>query len=386
MAEPLVQRYHHLRWADGCDGGTAVSGGEPRAPGFRLGITRDVLTPGGAVGWGDIGLALLDGQEQISWEFLAVDEPVLSPGQVGEYDALLVMGSRLDASSLLGSSRLKLVARLGVGFDSVDLDACSAAGIAVTITPDGVRRPLAAAAMTLVLALSHNLLIKDGLVRTGRWNDRMLHMGRGLTGATLGLIGVGNVGREIVPLAQAFGMSVIAYDPYVPAAGAAPSRVALVDIESLLRRADFVCVCCPLNAETRHLVGERELSLMKPNAFLVNVARGPIVDQAALTRALQARAIRGAGLDVFELEPPETSDPLLQLDNVILAPHALCWTDEQALGIGSSAINNVIAVSRHSRPAHVVNPAALQHPRLVAWFGEAAGPDGYPIGHDEEVV
>jgi phosphoglycerate dehydrogenase-like enzyme len=335
---------------------------------FRLGITRDILGAENRIGWGDIGLALLDAEPSITVEILPRREEVLSPEQVGNYDALLVLGAQVRASSLSDPRRLKLLARFGVGYDSVDIEACTAAGVAVTITPDGVRRPLAAAAMTLILSVSHNVVAKDGLVRSGRWHERMEHMGRSVHGATLGLVGVGNVGREIVPLARAFGMSCIGCDPYADPAQMAAAGVTAVGLEELLHRADVVCVVCPLTEETRHLIGEAQLALMKPGAILVNVARGAIVDQAALTRALQSGTIRAAGLDVFEEEPPQPADPLLALGNVVLSPHSLCWTDELALGVGTSALANVVALS-HRRPLnYVVNPAALDHARLKAWF------------------
>ncbi|HXW81698.1 MAG TPA: NAD(P)-dependent oxidoreductase [Acidimicrobiales bacterium] len=335
---------------------------------FRLGLTRDFLTSAGEVGWGDIGLAALRAYPEIDWEFLPTNEAELSPTVAQEFDALIVLSPRVTEHTVKDSQRLKLIARFGVGYDSVDLDACNAAGIVVTIAPDGVRRPMAMAAITLLLALSHNLLIKDGLVRDGLWGERLHHMGIGVTGRALGLIGLGNIGREIVSLALPLGLSCMAFDPYVAEQAPIAAGVELVQLDELLARSDYVCVSCPLNEATYHLIGEQELARMKPSAFLINVARGPIVEQDALVSALRSGGIRGAGLDVFEREPAGPANPLSQCPNVILAPHSLGWTDELAIGIGMSNLHNVIAVSKRRLPEHIVNPAALEHPRLAGWF------------------
>ncbi len=214
--------------------------------------------------------------------------------------------------------------------------------------------------MAFVLALAHSVLQKDRHVREGGW-QRFANVGLGLTGRTLGLVGVGNVGSDIVALSEPFRMRRIAYDPYL---AAPPAGVELVPLETLLRDADFVVVVCPLTDETYHLVDAERIALMKSTAFLVNVARGPIVDQAALTSALQERRIAGAALDVFEREPIDPDDPLLRLDNVILAPHAIGLTDEILRGSGRSACRSAVAVAQGRVPDYVVNPEALEHPRL----------------------
>jgi D-3-phosphoglycerate dehydrogenase len=257
---------------------------------------------------------------------------------------------------------LKVVARFGVGYDGVDVAACTAAGVLVTITPDGVRRPVAVAALTFVLALAHKLLVKDRLTRAGRWAEKLNHIGVGLTGRTLGIVGFGNIGRELAGLAKPFGLRVVAADPW---ANPETAGVPLVPLEHLLREADFVCVCCALTDDTRHLLNAERLALMKPTAYLVNVARGPVVDQAALTLALRENRIAGAGLDVFDPEPVSPDDPLLALDNAILTPHAVCWTDECFAAIGRSAVQSLLDVAGGRVPRHVVNREALPHPRLA---------------------
>lgn len=181
-----------------------------------------------------------------------------------------------------GDHRLKVVARFGVGYDTIDVPACTANGVLLTIAPDGVRRPVAVNVITFVLALAQKLLVKDRLTRAGRWGEKLDHMGMGVTGRTLGAIGLGNIGAEVFRLAPAFGMRHIACDPYVAPETARALGVELVALDTLLATADFVCVMCPLNAETRGMIGARELALMKPTAYLINTARGPIVQERAL--------------------------------------------------------------------------------------------------------
>jgi phosphoglycerate dehydrogenase-like enzyme len=329
---------------------------------FRIGLTRDFLTPAGDVAFGDIGLSLLD-TPGVSWDFLSENTPELRPDQIAGYDGLLVLGPKVTTATLAGNDRLAVVARFGVGYDNIDVPACTAAGVALTITPDGVRRPVAVSAITFLLALSHKLLVKDRLTRAGRWAEKLNHMGMGVTGRTLGVIGVGNIGREIFHLAKPFQMRHVGFDPFLTTA---PDGVELVLLGELLAESDYVVVCCALSKETHHLLNAERLAMMKPTAYLINVARGPIVDQAALTAALQQNRIAGAGLDVFDPEPIVPDDPLLKLDNVILAPHAVCWTDECFGNNGRSACRSLLAVANGNAPEYVVNRDVLTSPRFLA--------------------
>lgn len=331
---------------------------------FRVGITRDLLAEEGSAGLGDIGLGLLDRAPDIEWEFLADKTPELSAELVRRYDALAVLGPRVPAATMEGADRLTVIVRYGVGYDSIDIEACTRSGIAVTITPDGVRRPMATAILTLVLALSGRLLQKDRLTRSGAWAEKLDYMGVGLTGRVLGSLGLGNIGREVFRLATPFEMRHVAHDPYAQA-GSVPG-VALVDLDTLFRTADFVVVNCALTAETRHLVNAERLASMKPNAFLINTARGPIVDQSALTDALRAGRIAGAALDVFEREPVDPDDPILTLDNVIVTPHALGWTDEWIRLTGRSALGGILDVAAGREPPNVVNRDVLESPLFQA--------------------
>jgi phosphoglycerate dehydrogenase-like enzyme len=215
---------------------------------------------------------------------------------------------------------------------------------------------MAAGAMAFVLALAHRLPEMDRHVRDGRW-ERFAHVGTGLDGRTLGIVGLGNVGRELATLAKPFGLHVVAADPFV---ADGPEGVELCALDDLLGRADFVVVTCPLTEETWHLVGAPQLARMKPTAYIVNIARGPIVDGEALAEALQAGVIAGAALDVFDPEPPSPDDPLLALDNVILAPHAIGLTDELFRLGGRSAARAVLAVRDGRLPEFPLNPEAAR--------------------------
>lgn len=323
-----------------------------------MGLTRDFVTDDGVIGLGDIGLGLLDRVPGVEWEFLAERTRELSASQLQGYDALALLGPRVPATALEGVDRLTVIARYGVGYDNIDIDACTRNGIAVTITPDGVRRPMATAILTLVLALSGRLLQKDRITRSGAWARKVEYMGMGLTGRVLGSIGLGNIGRELFRLATPFEMRHIAHDPYVQPDAAL--GIELVDLETLFRTADFVVVNCALTAETRHLVNAERLSQMKPTACLISTARGPIVDQTALTKALQAGRIAGAALDVFEREPVDPADPILSLDNVIVTPHALAWTDEWIRLTGQSALGGILRVASGREPPNVVNRDVLE--------------------------
>jgi D-3-phosphoglycerate dehydrogenase len=330
---------------------------------FQVGVTRDFLRSDGTLGFGDIGLDLFVGTG-IGWAFLPTSEPEVPPEHARDYDGLLVLAPKVTARTLAGAGRLKIVARFGVGYDNVDVPACTRAGVLLTITPDGVRRPVAAAAMTFLLALSHKLLIKDRLTRAGRWAEKLEHTGQGVTGRTLGILGLGNIGRELAGLARPFGLEVIAHDPWVTPGAAAAAGVALVQLDELLGRADYVCICCALTPQTHHLINAERIARMKPTAYLINVARGPIVDQAALYAALRDGRIQGAGLDVFEQEPVPPDDPILKLDDVVVAPHAICWTDECFRLNGQTAVRSLIDVARGIVPRNVVNSDALAHERL----------------------
>jgi phosphoglycerate dehydrogenase-like enzyme len=331
------------------------------APPFRVGVTRDLLLRDGPGPIAGIGLDLLD-SGGIEWAFLSQDVDELSPQLIDEFDAIFVGGPRVTAGSIAGSERLALMARFGVGYEKIDVEACTL----VTITPEAVRRPVAVAALTLLLSLTQNLRSLDYLTRRGRWNERANFLGIGLVGRTVGAVGLGSIGQELFRLIEPFGTRRLAYDPYVDAASARAVGAELVELDVLCRESDFIVVMCALTPETHHLFDAKRLRLMKESALLVNVARGAVIDQTALTAALRERRIRGAGLDVFEHEPVDPADPLLSLENVILTPHALCSTDQCLRDCGTSACASILDVAAGRVPEFVVNRSVLDHPAVLA--------------------
>jgi len=338
---------------------------------FHVAFSGDFRKPEGTPTYPDFDLGPLREAAGIRLSYLEHANP-LQADQLEEVDALILLGHRFDATSVPRSGRLAVVARFGVGYDTVDVEACTRAGIALVITPDGVRRPVAVSVITLMLALTGKLIEKDRLTREAAagFARRSDYMGVGLVGRTLGSLGIGNIGAEVFRLAKPFDMRFIAHDPFADPATARDLGIELVGLTDLFRRVDVLSVSCPLTPETRHLVDAERIGLMKSSAYLINTARGPIVDQKALTAALQTRRIAGAGLDVFEQEPPDADDPLLKLDNVILAPHALCWTDQCFAGNGAADIRAVLEVQHGRVPRGVVNAPVLEAP---AWRERLAG-------------
>ncbi len=333
---------------------------------FRVGVTSDILDSRGEPAFGREPLKALD---RVQWEWLPKGLREITADLAAAYDALYVNSPRVPAAAVARPDlRLKLVSRHGVGYDSVDIPAMTNAGVLVANTPNAVPRPVATIALTFVLALAHRLMAKDRITRAGRWPERLEHMGTGLTGRTLGVIGAGRIGKELLRLARVFDLKLLATDPYAERLELEYIGARPVPLAELMAQSDFVVITCLLNEETRGLVGARELGLMKPGAYLINVARGPVVDEKALYEALAARRIGGAGLDVFEEEPTPADNPILKLDNVIVSPHALCWTDELFGNIARTAIGAILAVHGGRRPQFLVNPAALTHPRAKLWL------------------
>ncbi len=328
---------------------------------FRVALSGDFKKADGSPTYPDFDLAPLRDAPGVEVVFLDIASP-LRPEQLETIDGLILLTHRFDRTSVPKSGRLAVIARFGVGYDTVDVEACTEAGIALVITPDGVRRPVAVSIITLMLALTGKLMIKDRLTRqaSAGFARRSDHMGVGLVGRTLGSLGIGNIGAELFRMAKPFDMKFMAHDPYADPATAQELGIQLVGLEDLFRLSDVLSVSCPLTPQTHHIVNAERLALMKPTAYLINTARGPIVDQKALTKVLSENRIAGAGLDVLEHEPPDPEDPILKLDNVILAPHALCWTDQCFAGNGAADVRAVLEVQHGRAPRAVVNSAVLE--------------------------
>ena len=332
---------------------------------FRVGITHDFYVEAK----GRFEAALEQKLAHVPGiEFEAMPAQAVATAEViDQYDAIFALALKFPRESLQGLQRLAVIARWGVGYDMIDVDALTEADAALAITPNAVRRPVAEAILTLIFALSKNLFLQDRTVRRGAWRADLPALGSTLDGKVLGSIGCGNIGGEMFRLSASLGFGrFLAYDPYANPEAAKALGVELVTLEAVMRTSDFVAVNTLLNADTRHMLGESHFRMMKPTAYFINTARGPIVDQAALTRALQEHWIAGAGLDVFEKEPLDKDDPLMGLENVILAPHGLAWTLEIARDNGLEACDNILSIARGVAPASVVNRAVLQRPGFQA--------------------
>lgn len=263
---------------------------------------------------------------------------------------------------------LRVIARVGIGVDNVDLEAATRNGVLVVNTPDAPTESTAEHTVALLLALAKRV-VRGHLSLTGEPLPREALFGTELRGKSLGVVGYGRIGRRVAEICGAgLGMQLIVYDPYVPdAAVQAPARRA-ASLAELLREADVVTLHTSLSEETRELIGKRELELMKPDAYLINASRGPVVDEIALLAALRQGRIAGAGLDVFEVEPPVASNPLFALENIVVTPHTASFTEAGVEAMGRGVVEQLEAVFRGERPLHLVNPDV--------WPGRLAGHGG----------
>lgn len=278
-------------------------------------------------------------------------------------DALICqLTQRVDAEVLSAGARLRVVANVAVGYDNLDVAAATARGIAVTNTPGVLDETTADFAWALLLATARRVVEGDRLARSGEWKgwDLMLMLGADVNGKTLGIFGLGRIGQRVAARAQGFAMRVLYHD----AVRLSPHfeqdlGVEWAEKDQLLRESDFVSLHVPLVPETRHLMGARELALMKPTAFLLNTSRGPVVDEEALAEALAEKRIAGAGLDVFENEP-RIHPKLIALPNVVLAPHIASASVETRTRMAVMAAENVVAVLAGRRPPNLVNPEVFE--------------------------
>ncbi len=327
---------------------------------FKVGITKDFLTPDGKLAYDDMGLDILENTEGLQYEFLSDHHSPVIPGMLVEYDAIISLAPSYNAESFKGVNNLKAICRFGVGYDMVDLKACTDANIMVTITRGAVNHSVAEAIVTWMLTLSHRVFEKDKLVREGNWSQRSNYMGTELRGRTLGIVGVGGIGGRLVEMVKAFDMKPpVAFDPYVDKAKAEALGFELVDLDTLMSRADFISINCPLTDETRNLVGDHALSLVKKNAFIINTARGGIINEEALIKILESKSIAGYATDVFANEPPAADEPLYKLSNVILAPHCIAWTHDLFREIGRKVCSQVVEIANGKVPEDVVNKEVL---------------------------
>ncbi len=334
---------------------------------FRVALTADFYRPDGSPSYRDLGLDVFRGHPRIEYRAFAEHRPEIGADQLADVNGVIVLTPKVTATSVSRAENLLAVGRFGVGFDAVDVPACTAADVALFITAGAVDRSVAEATVGWMLALTHHLRTKDRLVREGQWNERSKYMGCELRERTLGVIGLGGIGRALVQLLSGFGMNrPLAFDPLVEPAAAERMGVRLVSFDELMSTADFVSIHCPLNDKTRNLIDRRAIGLMKPAAYLINTARGGIVEEDALYAALDERRIAGAALDCFAEEPVIRPHRFGQLDNVLLAPHSIAWTDELFRDIGRAVCQGMVDLSEGRRPRGVINAEVFDRPGFQA--------------------
>jgi D-3-phosphoglycerate dehydrogenase len=308
-----------------------------------LDIERDVL--------GEVDADLIDAE--------ASDDPLEAVLADADPDGVIVMYADVDAALLDAMPGCRVVSRTGIGFDNVDLDAATERGVYVTNVPDYCVPEVSDHTMALLLALARKVVDYDGRVHAGEWDVNAGRTMRRIEGGTLGLIAYGDIARAVGEKARAFGLDVIAHDPYVDGDDVADGVTLVDDRATLLAESDAVSIHAPLTPGTEGLIGADELARMKETAFLLNTARGGIVDEDALAAAVREGEIAGAGLDVLDEEPPADDSPLLGLDDVILTPHAAYNSAESVVELREKAARNVAATLADGVPPYVVNEAVL---------------------------
>ncbi|GAG22058.1 unnamed protein product, partial [marine sediment metagenome] len=252
--------------------------------------------------------------------------------------------------------KCKVISRMGLGVDNIDIEAATRAGIAVVYVPDYCVDEVSDHAMALLLCLARKVNFANRLVQSGRWEMSAVAPLSRLRGRTIGLAGLGRIPQALVPKAKAFGLKVIAFDPYVEKAVAAELAVELISFEMLLKSSDYISIHVPMMPETKHLFNASAFRQMKPEALLVNTARGPLVDTDALAKALDGGQIAGAALDVMPVEPPPADSPLLGRDNVIITPHTAFYSVEALDELQAKAARGVVDVLTGKKPTYPINP------------------------------
>jgi phosphoglycerate dehydrogenase-like enzyme len=348
---------------------------------FRVALTGDYLDEDGHSAYGDLDWPAWQGHPFLRQHFLTEQAPrrsdpsywerfysmEITAEQIAGVDGLVVVRPWVKVAAFRqGAADLVVIGRSGAGYDKIDLEACTAHDVAVFNAPRGLDHATASSALMFLLVLAKRLPHQERILRQGRWDLQSKAMAGELEGRTLGILGLGNSGRELARLVAPFAMRLLAYSPHADAAEAARLGVELLPLEAVLHQADFVSIHCRLTPETRGLLGAAELAKMKPTAYLVNVARGEVVDQAALVEALRARRLAGAGLDVYAHEPLPLGDPLLELDNVVLTPHWSASTVDVWRAATRAMLEGMLRAATGRVPEHVVNPAVLDRPGFCA--------------------
>jgi len=341
---------------------------------FSVALTADFYDVEGRPKYQDIGMSMLEAHTHVRQLVLQEHRAQIESNQLSGVNAVIVLTPAVTARTVSQAENLLAVGRFGVGYDAVDVAACTEADVLVFIAAGAVDRSVAEATVGWMLALTHHIRIKDQLVRTGQWDQRSKLMGCELRDRALGVIGLGGIARQLISLLSGWGMKQpMAYDPFVTEAAATEVGARLVTLDQLLSRSDFISIHCPLNDNTRGLIGERELSLMKPSAYLINTARGGIVDERALHEALARGRLAGSAIDCFSREPVTSPHPLGELDSVLLAPHSIAWTEELFRDIGLAVCQGMIDLSLGRRPKCVVNPQVFQRASFLRKWARLCG-------------
>lgn len=300
-------------------------------------------------------MAYLDGMdvEFVEKTLLTEDELI---AECGDADALLVLREPITARVLAALPKLKVIGRFGVGLDTIDVDACTKAGVQVTNVPDSNLDEVSTHALAMILALVRRLKLYDTAVRNGRW--KALADGEGITRPdrqTLGLIGFGQIGRLTAKKAAAFGYSISAYDPHMPADRIEAAGAKAVTLDELIKTSDIISLHVPFTPETQNIISRERIAEMRKGAIVINVSRGGLIDEEALAEALQSGQIAAAGLDTLSAEPPSPDNPLLKLDNVLLSPHAAHYSTQSYAEVRSKVFADVAAVLKGEKPKYPVN-------------------------------
>src|SRR6266853_556382 len=305
----------------------------------------------------------------------AVSVPIVTAAhayQIGAARDELARHFHVDADLLRRAPNLLIVSSNGAGYDPVDVEACTEAGVLVVNQSGGNAHSVAEHALGMLLTLSKRILEADRALRRDPNVNRNALIGNEAQGKTIGIVGLGNVGRRIAELCKGLlRMKVVAYDPYLTAQEMADRGGEKVELDDLLRRSDYVSISCPLTKDNRGMIGAREFALMQPHAYFITTARGFIHDEAALLEALRNKLIAGAGLDVWAKEPPPPDHPLLQFDNVLASPHTAGVTREARANMGRIAAEQVLDALDGMRPPRIINPDVW--PRYVRRFERAFG-------------
>lgn len=281
-----------------------------------------------------------------------------------EVDGIMTCFAEVTSRVVQAARKCVVVSRYGVGVDNIAVDTATQQGIAVTYVPDYCIDEVSDHVMALLLSWNRQIGFHDRIAREGRWGGAPspAPLVR-LRGRKLGIIGLGRIGRAVAAKAQAFGLEVLAHDPYLPQSAPLPPGVQVCDLSRLLPESDYITLHTPLNDETRGLIGARELSLMRPSSFIINCARGPLIDESALYPALRDRKIAGAGLDVMEQAAPPAEHPIFQLDNVLVTPHIAFLSQQAVHELEVRTAQATVDVLQGHLPQHLVNPEVLPHAR-----------------------